>query len=262
MDAGYSCLQSEMAGRLKTGWGCLLDWRRRVWGFNEYGRRQWVAALAERIPPGARILDVGAGIGQYRGLFAHCEYRAHDFGAEPATIGKYAPLDYESDITEIPVPDSAFDVILCTEVLEHVPEPIKAIREMARILRPGGRLLLTAPLGSFLHQEPYHFYGGYTPHWYRTFLPAAGLDIASLEPNRGFFSLFGQEARRFVQFLNPRATNHVGPLQRAGVCLLWLLMFAPAQILPLLGHWLDGLELEGMATVGYHVIAVKRDGTP
>lgn len=72
--------------------------------------------------------------------------------------------------------DASFDVVLCTEVLEHEPEPIRAVHEFARIVRPGGKLLLTAPLGSGLHQDPFHFYGGYTPYWYRRFLTEAGFD--------------------------------------------------------------------------------------
>ena len=92
-----------------------------------------------------RVLDVGVGQGPYRHLFRDCDYFAHDFGMEPETIGNYAKLDYQSDITAIPVPDESFDVILCTEVLEHGIDSIKAIQEMARILRPGGTMLLTAP---------------------------------------------------------------------------------------------------------------------
>jgi 2-polyprenyl-3-methyl-5-hydroxy-6-metoxy-1,4-benzoquinol methylase len=183
---------------------------------------------------------------------------AHDFGLEPNTIGRYAKLDYRSDITQIPVPDASFDVVVCTEVLEHVPEPINAVRELARILRPNGQLLLTAPLTSFLHQEPYHFYGGYTLHWYRRFLPAVGLQIVSVESNMGFFSLFAQEARRFSRLVNPQATKHVTLAQRGALSVLWFLTFTSAQFITLLGPWLDGLRLESIATVGYHVVAVKQ----
>lgn len=88
-------------------------------------------------------------------------------------------------------------------VLEHVPEPIKVIQEIARVLKPGGKLLLTAPLGSGIHQEPYHFYGGYTPYWYQKFLTRAGFLEIIVEPNGGFFRHYGQESWRFATLLAP-----------------------------------------------------------
>jgi SAM-dependent methyltransferase len=236
----------------------LRAWRRRTWSFNTERRREWVARHAAATPPGSRVLDVGAGVGQYRQLFQHCEYRAHDFGLEPATSGQYTPLDYESDITAIPVPDASFDVVLCTEVLEHVPEPIVALNEMVRILRPGGSLLISAPLGSHLHQEPYHFYGGYTPHWYSRFLPAAGCEVASIESNSGFFSFFGQEAQRFSEYLRPRHTRRLGFVRSAFLTGVWIVMLPASHLLPLLGSVLDRWDLERIATVGYHVVAVKQ----
>ncbi len=233
------------------------DWRRAFFDYNQWERDQWVARQARRVLAGSRVLDVGAGRGPYRQLFAHCEYRAHDFGKEPGTIGQYTALDYESDILTLPVADASFEVLLCTEVLEHVPEPAAAVREMARVLRPGGRLLLTAPLGSVLHQEPYHFYGGFTPHWYRRSLPAAGLAVESIDPNRGFFSLFGQEGKRFSALIDPRRTAGCGAA-RIGLTVLWALTLPVLRWgFPLLGPALDTLRLEQVATAGYHVAAVK-----
>jgi SAM-dependent methyltransferase len=230
----------------------------RVYGFNQYQRDCWVADHARRVPRGSRVLDVGSGAAPYRHLFAHCDYATHDFGQEPGTIGKYARLDYESDITAIPVPDSFFDVVLCTEVLEHVPQPIAAVGEIARILRPGGQLLLTAPLGSFLHQEPFHYYGGYTPYWYRKFLPEAALDVEAIERNQGFFSFFAQEGQRFHALIDPRRAQ-VAPVTRVSLAALWIVMLPLLRcVLPPLGAMLDRLELEHAATVGYHVVAVKR----
>jgi SAM-dependent methyltransferase len=238
--------------------GSDSGWGQGVFEFNSVRRREWVESQAAEVPRGSRILDVGAGSGPYRGFFSHCEYFAHDFGQEPGTIGNYTKLDYESDITEIPVDDASFDVVVCTEVLEHVPEPIVALREMTRILRPGGKLLLSSPLGAYLHQEPYHFYGGYTPHWYRRFLDEAGLDVVAIERNQGFFSHYGQETRRFAGFLHPRRVRGVGPLRRVLLLVLWGIMFPAAYVFPVLGAMLDRLQLEQMATIGYHVVAVKR----
>jgi len=236
-----------------------MGWHQRIYAFNLYNRDQWVAKQAKDIAAGSRVLDAGAGAGRYRSLFHHCEYRAQDFGQEPGTLGKYTKLDYQSDITNIPVPDGSFDVILCTEVLEHVPEPIKAIGEFSRILKTGGRLLLTAPLGSFLHQEPFHYYGGYTPYWYNKFLPEAGLRVEWIEANGGFFCFFGQEAVRFSALIDPRRTWRAGwswPL----LTLLWMVTLPLLRgVFPLIGRSLDGRQLEKAATVGYHVRAIKTD---
>ncbi len=236
----------------------MKGWYQRVYRYNQYNRDRWVASQAAVIPSGARILDVGAGAAPYRSLFAHCDYHAHDFGQEPGTAGKHTELDYESDITNIPVASESFDVILCTEVLEHVPEPIEAVREFGRILRKDGRLLLTGPLCSFLHQEPYHFYGGYTPHWYRRFLPEAGFEIEDIETNMGFFSLFGQEAGRFSSYLDPRRTLKQGIGVWLGLTLVWLVTVPFARgLFPLLGGPLDRLGLEQMSTAWYHVTAIR-----
>ena len=237
-------------------------WRSRIFSFNTHNRASWVASEAARLPAGSRVLDVGAGSAQYRDFFKHCDYLTQDFGREPATIGRYAALDYESDITAIPVPDASFDAILCTEVLEHVPEPVAAIREMARILRPGGVLLLSAPLGSHLHQEPYHFYGGYTPHWYSRVLESSGFDIDRIDRNEGFFSFFGQEALRFCEYLGPSKTRGLPSTTRAALLLPWLMAVPLARAVSLLGPWLDSLNLERIATVGYHVRATRSSDTP
>jgi SAM-dependent methyltransferase len=236
-----------------------MGWHQRIYAFNLYNRDQWVAKQAKDIAAGSRILDAGAGAGRYRSLFHHCEYRAQDFGQEPGTLGKYTKLDYQSDITNIPVPDGSFDVILCTEVLEHVPEPIKAIGEFSRILKTGGRLLLTAPLGSFLHQEPFHYYGD---------IRLTGMISFCLKPVFGwngskrtavFFCFFGQEAVRFSALIDPRRTWRAGwswPL----LTLLWLVTLPVLRgLFPLIGRSLDGRQLEKAATVGYHVSAIKTD---
>lgn len=236
----------------------LKRWRRRVYSFNTEHRLEWVAQQASLLPAGSRVLDVGAGVGQYRPLFAHCDYRTQDFAQEPSTMGKYTKLDYECDITSIPVADGAFDAVLCAEVLEHVPEPIAAVKEIARILRPGGRFLITAPLASLLHQEPFHFYGGYTPHWYRKFLTEAGFRVDRIEPNLGFFSLFGQEAIRYREYIKPTQTLRFGLVRWLWMTALWLFMFPLSQVLPLVGLALDALTMEQIATVGYHVTAEKQ----
>jgi len=130
-------------------------------GFNQINRDKWVTSIAQRLPPGTRVRDAGSGECRYRELFAHCEYKMQDFcqyaGTQEGILtenSKYGRIEYMSDIKSIPVPDSSFDAVLRTEVLEYVPEPILAIREFSRVLKVGGSLFLSAPLGSGLHQQP------------------------------------------------------------------------------------------------------------
>jgi FkbM family methyltransferase len=224
-----------------------------IHGFNRRTRDRWVQAKAKTVPAGSRVLDVGAGTCPYRSFFAHCDYKTQDFGKYEGIkkngTTEYGRIDYVSDVSNIPVPDESFDVIVCTEVLEHVPEPIEALREVARILRADGRIFLTAPLGSGLHQLPYHYYGGYTPQWYRHFLPKFALQIKEIVPNGGFFKLLAQECARVKWTLPQHQHLHGNNVEF---------------IQHLFGEWLPrylfSLEeqcLIDQFTVGYHVEGKK-----
>lgn len=233
----------------------------RVFKFNQYERDRWVFEQAECLPAGCRVLDVGAGSCPYRNYFSHCKYKTHDFTqlSNEKVIGGsgYGQIDYVSDILSIPVADASFDAILCTEVLEHVPEPILALNEFARILRPGGKLLLTAPLGSGIHQDPYHYYGGYTPYWYRKFLTVNDFDNIEIEPNGGFFKHFGQESIRFAKMSAPWNMDRGLPW-RFGWALFWVLLMPwLVFFLPIICFILDPLDKNNDFTVGYHVAASK-----
>ncbi len=229
----------------------------KIFNFNYFNRKQWVKEQAKKVPPGARVLDAGAGRGQYQKLFSHCDYKSQDFAKEPGTIGYYIDLDYECDIAEIPVANEFFDVILCTEVLEHLPEPIKAIKEFSRILRGGGgMLLLSAPLGCGIHQEPYIFYGGYTPYWYEHFLPKYGFESPKITANGGFFKHYGQESARFLTYLFPGSMSWVTRILTLPLRVVLAGYFRVS--MPVLCHYLDRLDKEHHFTVEYFVEAIKK----
>jgi SAM-dependent methyltransferase len=245
----------------------MSPWRGKpnVFAFADYERDAWVARQARLLPAGARVLDVGAGPCKYRHLFAHCRYESQDFsqyeGSQQGAftdrgIWRYGTIDHVSDATNIPVETGSFDAVLCTEVLEHVPDPVAVVRELARVLRLGGRLMLTAPLGSGLHQEPFHFYGGYTPHWYARFLKEEGFTDVSVEPNGGFFKHYGQESQRFSAMLDPRRFRGGQPL----TAIFWFLTIPWFRVLlPILCHSLDRFDTHRGFTVGYHVSAIRSD---
>lgn len=229
-------------------------------------RDTWIAQQAASIKSGLRVLDVGAGGCPYRDLFKHCEYRSQDFVQllpEQLSEGGYGEIDYVCDSSEIPVPNESFDVVLCTEVLEHVPAPIAVLAEIARVLKPGGIALITAPLCSYLHQEPYHFYGGFTPYFYIKNLRELGFARVSCEPNGGFFMHMRQEGLRMEALLRRGCLGKIRSermvwWRRILTTGVWVLLVPQTRILlPLLSCSLDRNKWENYATVGYHVRGEK-----
>lgn len=102
------------------------------------------------------LLDVGCGATPYRSLFTHCNY----FGAEvPATSphGSVKRPDVLFDGQRLPLMDASVDSVLCSQVLEHVFEPIPFLREIHRVLRDGGSLMLTVPFVWDEHEQPYDY---------------------------------------------------------------------------------------------------------
>jgi 2-polyprenyl-3-methyl-5-hydroxy-6-metoxy-1,4-benzoquinol methylase len=107
---------------------------------------------------GRRVLEIGCGRGGFSCWLAGqskppCELTAADFSDTAVTMGREFGrrkcLDNitwrVADIQELPFADANFDTAISCETIEHVPDPAKAVRELARVLRPGGRLLLTTP---------------------------------------------------------------------------------------------------------------------
>ncbi|MEM9413955.1 MAG: methyltransferase domain-containing protein [Planctomycetota bacterium] len=195
---------------------------------NESARHGWVHDRLAAIPAGARLLDAGAGMQRYRANCKHLEYVAQDFAqydgqgdgkGGQVTGWKHDGLDIVSDITAIPEPDASFDAVLCTEVFEHVPDPISALRELARLLRPGGTLILTAPFVSNTHYSPYHFCTGFSRYFYEQHLAESGLVVESIDTNGSFFDVLAQELRRVPWVANRYCNRRPGLLLRAATAL-------------------------------------------
>jgi ubiquinone/menaquinone biosynthesis C-methylase UbiE len=225
-----------------------------IYNFNQNDRDRWMKSKAMSVTPGSKVLDVGAGTCPYRPLFNHCDYKAQDFkkydGVKLNNAHEYGQIDYASDITNIPVGSGSFDVIVCTEVLEHVPEPIKALKEISRILKVGGRLLLTAPLGSGLHQLPYHYYGGFTPEWYKKYCTQFELEIKEIVPNGGFFKHLAQESARVAWTFEEHKQFHTEKADE--------IKYLFGDWIPRYLYQLDSKHLIDGFTIGFNVEAIKK----
>jgi SAM-dependent methyltransferase len=135
-----------------------------------------------------RLLDVGCGEKPYRRYFSAKQY----IGIDLPTYGEQA-VDLFGSALQLPFKDAAFDALLCTEVLEHVPNPVALMKETARLLQPGGVLILTTPQTWGLHLEPYDYFR-YTRYGLDVLARQAGLIVESIEPTCGVWATLGQRA--------------------------------------------------------------------
>ncbi len=140
-------------------------------------------ANAERFLPTfhGRVLDIGAERQPFRPyLPANAAYIALD--VVPA-LG----LHVVGNTLALPFAANTFDGIVCTEVLEHVPEPEQALREIARVLRPGGRVYVTVPMTWGLHYVPHDYYR-FTRYGMSHLLTKAGLEVEAVVQIGGLFT--------------------------------------------------------------------------
>jgi SAM-dependent methyltransferase len=121
-----------------------------------------------------RLLDVGCGAQPFRTLLGpDVAYTGIDTVNAKAHFGYEMPDTLYFSGETWPVPDAAFDVILCTETLEHVLDPRTVLAEAHRCLRPGGHLLMTVPFAARWHFIP-HDYWRYTPSSLKHLLQETG----------------------------------------------------------------------------------------
>jgi ubiquinone/menaquinone biosynthesis C-methylase UbiE len=172
---------------------------------NLLNREIWLQKTLQSLTAGSSILDAGAGELKYKKYCTHLNYVSQDFGKYDGTgdgTGKQtgawdnSKLDIVSDITKIPLENDSMDAIMCIEVFEHIPEPIAALKELVRIIKPNGKLIITAPFASLTHFSPYHYYSGFNFNFYKYWSKEFGLIINEITPNGSFYDFLAQEINR------------------------------------------------------------------
>jgi len=153
-----------------------------------------VKAASQSVPRGSRVLDAGAGICPYKHHFveAGLEYESADFGQVNKADGA---LTYVCRLDSIPVADGRFDLVVLTQVLEHLPDPLAVLRELNRVPKPGGKLWLSAPFFYEEHEQPYDFYR-YTQFAFRHLLESAAFKVDRIEWLEGYFGTLSYQFHR------------------------------------------------------------------
>lgn len=181
---------------------------------NQAFRDLWIKSyiskwLDNRVAPGeVDALDMGAGQRPYKEFLEalNIRYFSHDFNqyVPNGEIGlhtkewKHFDHDFVCDILEIPE-NREYSPLILTEVLEHVQDPVEVLRKVAKLLKPDGLAVITAPLLSLIHQAPHNYATGFTQYFYRHWIEQVGLRIESIEQHGDYADLLFQEVRRLTR---------------------------------------------------------------
>jgi SAM-dependent methyltransferase len=164
--------------------GAVFEFARRIFGPSVMKRSlnarllPKLRGIASSLGPDHRVLDVGAKQAPYRQYFSGCRFETVDVRPE-------VKPDFVADVHKLAsvVPVDSFDLVICTEVLEHVENPRQAVEEIRRILKPNGTLLATTPFIVPYHPDPTDYWR-MTPEAWRSVLRDWSFAEVSAHGNR------------------------------------------------------------------------------
>jgi SAM-dependent methyltransferase len=242
---------------------------RHTWIFPRHIDRRFMHPIIAQAALGVRgtLLDVGCGKRQYEYLFS-------------GTVSRYIGLDWPSkvesanadvigDALAIPFAEASVDCVLSTELMEHVPDPHVLLTEIARVLRSGGTLILSAPLIVGLHEEPRDYYR-FTPYILRILLAKHGFAVQSLSGKGGWWSvvLGSFVVQALYDWANPAnevipGANGDGPrdysrFRRSNGNLLALALVLPVcAVFQMIAYGMDRLFESPRYSAGHVVVATR-----
>lgn len=152
------------------------------------------ARHVEDLKSGWLVLDLGGNRIGKRGLFDIDKYRLEVVYTNLSTT-KLPHV--QADAGCLPFPDERFDAVVCSELLEHVPDPVKVVTEIHRVLRKDGQVLICAPFMNRIHGDP-EDYGRYTDSFWRRALEATGFTDVYIEKQGLYWSVLVDMIRDLV----------------------------------------------------------------
>lgn len=147
-----------------------------------------ISGIAQNLK-GNQLLDVGCGTKPYQNLFQFEKYIGIDFDKGGANQNPHA--DFLYDGKKFPFDENEMDCVLATEVFEHVFEPERFLSEVSRVLKPGGKLLITVPFAWPEHEQPFD-YSRYTSFGLKYILEKNGFQIILQRKTGNFVLAIGQ----------------------------------------------------------------------
>lgn len=201
-----------------------------------------------------KLLDIGCATKPYKDIFKDCvtEHIGIDYPTKIACNHDTKNVEAFAILPKLPFPNESFDTILMTEVLEHISEPSGAFKEVYRVLKPDGHLILTTPQSWALHEAPYDYYR-YTRCGLQYLAEKSGFKVEYIKPFGGVFCLIGQKLSIFIFY---RLAMSRGFKPRPALIKFPVLMICAIVQFTFLS--LDGLWQPNEDTLG-HIMVAKKD---
>ncbi len=193
------------------------------------------------------VLDIGCGNKPYLHFFDGkiSSYTGCDIIQSDKNL-----VDILCPATEIPLPNDSKDTVFTTQVLEHVADHKKLLSEAFRILKPGGHLILSAPMCWEHHEVPYDFFR-FTRHGFEYLLSEQGFETVVIQANGGKWALVGQV------FLNSIRSSFEKKSWKRSLIKGWYFLFRIKWLVNVFFGWLDKVDKDESATLNFVVVARK-----
>lgn len=216
-------------------------------------RRHYVddfhARHVQVFPQGSLVLDLAGNRTSKRGLF---DIERYGLNVVYANLSTAKHPDVQADAHWLPFGTGVFDGVICSEMLEHVPDPVHVLSEIRRVLKKNGTVLISVPFLNRIHGDPYDF-GRYTDTYWQEVLKSLKFEPINIERQGLFWSVLVDMLR---EYMNTKAARFRSPG-------LIFLLGALVRIMKGMALWLDSGNFTQSSSVlknytsGFGIEAVK-----